>query len=172
MCSQSIMQYQLVARNCSENPTSFKTIMPFLLLMYSKFGINMHLDLTRNARYNPSYSQQPNSSRTMCRIAPLFLSYFILSISLNFPLLIPYSYSLLLHCWDGQPEKRPSFRELVVTIATMMEAIGVYLSLNVTDRISLAPDTNLLYYNLDTAIQTKEFELCLHSLIQVATMFM
>ena len=70
----------------------------------------------------------------------------------NFPSLIPYSYFLLLHCWEEQPEKRPSFSELVVTIATLLEAVGGYLSLNVTDKISLAPDTHLLYYNLDTAI--------------------
>ena len=63
-----------------------------------------------------------------------------------------YSYSLLLHCWDEQPEKRPSFSELVVTIATMMEAVGGYLSLNVTDKINLASDTHLLYYNVDTAV--------------------
>ena len=62
------------------------------------------------------------------------------------------SYSLLLHCWDEQPEKRPSFSELVVTIATMMEAVGGYLSLNVTDNINLAPDTHLLYYNLETPV--------------------
>ena len=40
----------------------------------------------------------------------------------------------------------------MVTVATMMEAIGGYLSLNVTDRINLAPDTNFLYYNLETAV--------------------
>ena len=56
------------------------------------------------------------------------------------------------HCWDGQPEKRPSFSELVIIIATMMEAVGGYLPLNVTDKIKLASDTHLLYYNVDTAV--------------------
>ena len=63
-----------------------------------------------------------------------------------------YSYSLLLHCWDEQPEKRPRFSQLVVTIATMMEAVGGYLPLNDTDKINLAADTHLLYYNLETAV--------------------
>ena len=63
-----------------------------------------------------------------------------------------YSYSLLLHCWDEQPEKRPSFSELVVTIATMMEAVGGYLSLNVTDRMKVASEPHLLYYNMETAL--------------------
>ena len=62
-----------------------------------------------------------------------------------------YSYSLLLHCWDEQPEKSPSFSELVLSITTIMEVVGGYLSLNVADKINLAPDTHLLYYNLDTA---------------------
>ena len=63
-----------------------------------------------------------------------------------------YSYSLLLHCWDEQPEKRPSFSELVVTIATMMEAVCGYLSLNVTDKTNVVSDTHLLYDNMDTAV--------------------
>ena len=71
---------------------------------------------------------------------------------LELPSLIPCSYSLLLHCWDGQPEKRPTFRQLVVTIATMMEAVGGYLSLSVTDKIKLTSDTHLLYDNVDTAV--------------------
>ena len=71
---------------------------------------------------------------------------------LEHPSLIPYSYSLLLHCWDGQAVKRPSFSELVVTIATMMEAVGGYLSLSVTDKIELASDTHLIYCNVDTAV--------------------
>ena len=63
-----------------------------------------------------------------------------------------YSYSLLLRCWDEQPKKRPSFSELVVTIATMMEAVGGYLSLNVTDRMNVASEPHLLYYNVETAV--------------------
>ena len=48
--------------------------------------------------------------------------------------------------------ERPSFSELVVTIATMMEAVCGYLSLNVTDKTNLVSDTHLLYYNMDTAV--------------------
>ena len=60
---------------------------------------------------------------------------------------ISCSYSLLLQCWEEQPEERPHFSELVVTIATMLEAAGGYLVLNDTNNENLAADTHLLYYN-------------------------
>ena len=66
---------------------------------------------------------------------------------------IPNSYSLLLQCWDGQPEERPDFRQLVVTIAAMLEEVSGYLSLNIIEQRKLAPDTHLLYYNLGTTGQ-------------------
>lgn len=63
------------------------------------------------------------------------------------------SYYLLLQCWDGQPEERPNFRQLVVTIAAMLEEVSGYLSLNIIEKRILAPDTHLLYYNLGTTGQ-------------------
>ena len=74
------------------------------------------------------------------------LIYLIMHIELSVH--IPNSYSLLLQCWDGQPEERPDFRQLVVTIAAMLEEVSGYLSLNIIEKRNLAPDTHVLYYNL------------------------
>ena len=60
---------------------------------------------------------------------------------------ISCSYSLLLQCWEEQPEERPRFSELVITIATMLEAVGGYLVLNDTNRKNFASDTHFMYYN-------------------------
>ena len=60
---------------------------------------------------------------------------------------ISCSYSLLLQCWEKQPEERPRFNELVITIATMLEAVGGYLVLNDTNRKNFASDTHFMYYN-------------------------
>ena len=111
----------------------------------------------QSAHYNHNYNWQPSSVTKQQFVyhyrlgSRLFLSYFY--IAGIFHHFIPYSYSLFLHCWEEQPEKRPCFSELVVTIATLLEAVGGYLSLNVTDKIKLSSDTHLLYYNLDTAAQ-------------------
>ena len=91
------------------------------------------------------------TNTVLCIVIAKDLSYSLAS-SIMLELSFTYSYSLLLHCWDEQPEKRPSFSKLVVTIATMMEAVGGYLSLNVADKTNLASDTHLLYYNLETAV--------------------
>ena len=60
---------------------------------------------------------------------------------------ISCSYSLLLQCWEEQPEERPRFSELVVTTATLLEAVGGYLVLNDTNRKNFASDTHFMYYN-------------------------
>ena len=58
-----------------------------------------------------------------------------------------YSYSLLLQCWDGQPEERPDFSQLVVTISAIMEAVADYVTFSASDKEKFAPDTSLLYCN-------------------------
>ena len=58
-----------------------------------------------------------------------------------------YSYSLLLQCWDGQPEERPDFSQLVVTLSTLMEAVAGYVTFSGSYKEKFAPDTNLLYCN-------------------------
>ena len=60
---------------------------------------------------------------------------------------IPYSYSLLLQCWDEQPKERPHFSELVVTLATMMEAVAGYLSFSASEKENFAADTSPLSCN-------------------------
>ena len=60
---------------------------------------------------------------------------------------IPYSYSVLLQCWDEQPKERPHFSELVVTLATMMEAVAGYLSFSASEKENFAADTSLLSCN-------------------------
>ena len=60
---------------------------------------------------------------------------------------IPYSYSLLLQCWDEQPKERPHFSQLVVTLATMMEAVAGYLSFSASEKENFAADTSLLSCN-------------------------
>ena len=66
---------------------------------------------------------------------------------------IPNSYSLLLQCWDAQPEERPDFSQLVITIASILEAVSGYLSLNIIEKKHFAPDTHFLYYNFGTTGQ-------------------
>ena len=66
---------------------------------------------------------------------------------------IPNSYSLLLQCWDVHPEERPDFSQLVITIASMLEAVSGYLSLNIIEKKHFAPDTHFLYYNFGTTGQ-------------------
>ena len=65
---------------------------------------------------------------------------------------IPNSYSLLLQCWDGQPEKRPNFSKLLVTISTMLEVIGGYLVLSTTDDGNSLLDRHSFKYNLSTLV--------------------
>ena len=64
---------------------------------------------------------------------------------------IPYSYSLLLQCWDEKPKERPDFRQLVVTLATMMEAVAGYLStlqcISASEKENFVADTSLLSCN-------------------------
>ena len=62
-------------------------------------------------------------------------------------IITPYSYSLLLQCWDGQPEERPDFSQLVVTISTIMEAVAGYLIFSASDKENFALDTSLLFSN-------------------------
>ena len=59
----------------------------------------------------------------------------------------PYSYSLLLQCWDGQPEERPDFSQLVVTLSIIMEAVAGYLIFSASDKENFALDNSLLYSN-------------------------
>ena len=62
------------------------------------------------------------------------------------------SYYLLLQCWDGQPEKRPNFSQLLVTISTMLEVIGGYLVLSATDDENSLLDRHSFKYNLSTLV--------------------
>lgn len=63
-----------------------------------------------------------------------------------------YSYFLLLQCWDGQPEKRPNFSQLLVTISTMLEVIGGYLVLSATDEGNSLLDKHPFKYNSETLV--------------------
>lgn len=62
------------------------------------------------------------------------------------------SYYLLLQCWDRQPEKRPNFSQLLVTISTMLEVIGGYLVLSTTDDGNSLLDRHSFKYNLSTLV--------------------
>ena len=61
------------------------------------------------------------------------------------------SYFLLLQCWDEQPEQRPNFSQLLVTISTMLEVIGGYLVLSATDEGNFL-DTHPFKYNSVTLV--------------------
>ena len=60
---------------------------------------------------------------------------------------ISYSYSLLLQCWDEQPEKRPGFSQLVSTLSTLLEAIAGYVIFSASEKEDFAAGTSLLYCN-------------------------
>ena len=60
---------------------------------------------------------------------------------------ISYSYSLMLQCWDEQPEKRPDFSQLVSTLSTLLEAIAGYVIFSTSEKENLAAGTSLLYCN-------------------------
>ena len=41
------------------------------------------------------------------------------------------SYDVMFNCWKEQPEKRPSFAELVPTLTTLLEDIAAYMDFSV-----------------------------------------
>ena len=60
---------------------------------------------------------------------------------------ISYSYSLLLQCWDEQPEKRPDFSQLLSTLSTLLEAVAGYVIFSASEKENLAAGMSLLYCN-------------------------
>ena len=60
---------------------------------------------------------------------------------------ISYSYSLLLQCWDEQPEERPDFGQLVSTLSTLLEAVAGYVIFSASEKENLAADMSLVYCN-------------------------
>ena len=42
-----------------------------------------------------------------------------------------HSYDVMFNCWKEQPEKRPSFAELVVTLTSLLEDIAAYMDFSV-----------------------------------------
>ena len=49
------------------------------------------------------------------------------TIPMTFKLLIPSSYAAVTKCWEGTPDNRPNFSELVVTFSSCLEDIAGYI---------------------------------------------
>jgi hypothetical protein len=48
-------------------------------------------------------------------------------------------------CWKEQPEKRPSFADLVLTLASLLEEIAAYMDFSVLANNEQAVSYDLLY---------------------------
>lgn len=61
-------------------------------------------------------------------------------------LLVPSRYSIMLHCWCENADKRPSFSELVVDITTSLNDIAGYVDFS---GFSVADKEGDLYNHLE-----------------------
>ena len=55
------------------------------------------------------------------------------------------SYDVISNCWREQPEKRPSFAELVLTLTALLEEIAAYMDFSVLTCLEQAVKYNHLY---------------------------
>ena len=54
-------------------------------------------------------------------------------------------YDVVSNCWTEQPEKRPSFAELVVTLTSLLEDIAAYMDFSVLANNKQALNYDHLY---------------------------
>lgn len=75
-------------------------------------------------------------------------------------LLVPFRYSIMLHCWCENADKRPSFSELVVNIATSLNDIAGYVDFSGSSVADKEKEEGHLYNHLGAEQDQDAWELC------------
>ena len=53
------------------------------------------------------------------------------------------SYTLMLECWDANPQTRPSFADMVVRLDSLLESVAEYLDISIVVTNDKDSDTGL-----------------------------
>ena len=52
------------------------------------------------------------------------------------------SYTIMLECWKENPDERPTFSQLVVTISSQLEGLGGYLDMGMFGDLQSSDETS------------------------------